>query len=1103
MSAGNNRSNMANGAQSALRLAGQVAHGFIDSKLTPLVIVAALLLGAFAILQTPREEEPQIVVPMLDVFVQMPGASSQEVAQRVSLPMEKLLREVPGVEYIYSISHPGLSTLIVRFYVGTKEEDAIVQIYNKLYSNFDRIPPGVAQPLIKIRSIDNVPIMALTLWGQNYDSYRLRRVAGELEDSLKKLEDISETTIIGGQPRQVRVVLDTQRLVAYGLTPGAVVGQLQKANTRGQAGSFTRDNREFQVEAGLFFTQAEDLKQAVVGVHAGRPVYLRDVVEKLEDGPAEPDNYVLFAKAKGSSGQIVNPDYPAVTITLAKRKGTNASVIAANVLQKVSDLRGYLLPQDLNVTVTRNYGETAKDKSDELLKHLFIATLSVTVLIAMALGWRESGVVLLAVPVTLALTLAIFCLLGYTLNRVTLFALIFSIGILVDDAIVVVENIVRHFRLPSNRGRSLVDVAVEAVDEVGNPTILATFAVIAAILPMAFVRGLMGPYMRPIPVGASAAMVFSLIVAFVVSPWAALRLLRHYAGGNGHEHHEAEGWTTRVYRMVMNPLVLDAKRRWLFLGGVVVLLLAAVAFVPLKWVRVKMLPFDNKSEFQVIIDMPDGTALEQTTRVAQTLGQYLAQQPEVTNYQIYSGTSGPYNFDGLVRHYFLRRQPNQADIQVNLLSRHDRKAQSHEIARRLRPELVKLAQAYGARVKVAEVPPGPPVLETLVAEVYGPDYKGQMQLASQIKQVFQQTRGVVDVDWYVEDPQTKYDLKVDLDKAALHGISAADVTRTLQIGLGGADAGLLHDPHSREDIPIRVRLSRADRSAIQDLANLKLPTPTGSQIALQEVTSLNQTTIDTSVYRKNLQPVVYVTGDVAGEEESPVYAIGKMSEAIDKLKLPDGYSVKQYKGTALPERTDRYSMKWDGEWHITVEVFRDLGLAFAAVLVLIYVLVVGWFKSFKTPLVIMAPIPLTLVGILPAHAMMGAFFTATSMIGFIAGAGIIVRNSIILVDFIELRHSQGMSLEEAVVDAGAVRFRPMLLTAAAVVVGASVILFDPIFQGLALSLMAGEVASTVLSRMAVPVLYYLSQKRKQVPPLHPHAPENIDKGEMPQCEVTQ
>ncbi len=1073
-----------------MRLAGRIAAGFIQSKLTPLAITAALLLGAFAVWQTPREEEPQIVVPMLDVFVQMPGASAAEVEQRVSVPMEKLLREVPGVEYIYSISHPGMSMVIVRFYVGTKEEDAIVKTYNKLYSNFDRIPPGVSQPIIKVRSIDDVPIMALTLWGPGYDAYRLRRVAGELEFQLKQLDDVSETKLIGGQPRQVRVVLDTQRLAAYGLTPGAVVDQLQGANQRAIAGSFARDNREFQVEAGRFFTSAEELRQVVVGVHDGRPVYLRDVVAGLDDGPAEPGDYVLFANAKGSArraaGQsTVTGEYPAVTITLAKRKGTNASVIAERVLDKVNSLRGYMLPADLNVTVTRNYGETAKEKSNELLKHLLIATLSVTLLIGVALGWRESGVVLVAIPVTLALTLAIFYFFGYTLNRVTLFALIFSIGILVDDAIVVVENIVRHFRLPENRGRALPHVAAEAVDEVGNPTILATFAVIAAILPMAFVRGLMGPYMRPIPVGASAAMIFSLIVAFVVSPWAALRLLRYYAEHEG-GHHEAEGWTTRLYRRLMNPLITDSRKRWMFLGGVVVLLLLAAALVPLKLVHVKMLPFDNKSEFQVIVDMPDGTTLEQTTSVARALGQHLAEQPEVTNYQIYAGTSGPYNFNGLVRHYFLRRGPNQADIQVNLLPKGERSAQSHEIARRLRPELVKIGQAYGARIKVSEVPPGPPVLQTLVAEIYGPDPKRQIEIAEQIKKVFQTTPGVVDVDWYVEDPQTKYDLKVNLDKAALHGVSAAAVTRTVQIALSGAEAGLLHLPDSREDVPVEVRLERASRSGVDQLQDLKLPSAGGGQVSLREVTDAQQGVIDTSEYHKNLRQVVYVTGDVSGQEESPVYAILKMKKQIEQMQLPEGYHLEQYMGTALPERTDRFSMKWDGEWHITVEVFRDLGLAFAAVLVLIYVLVVGWFRSFLTPLVIMAPIPLTLVGILPAHALMGAFFTATSMIGFIAGAGIIVRNSIILVDFIELRRAQGMPLEEAVVDAGAVRFRPMLLTAAAVVVGASVILFDPIFQGLALSLMAGEVASTLLSRMAVPVLYYLSQRGRapSATPLH-------------------
>jgi multidrug efflux pump subunit AcrB len=1060
-----------------LGLAGRIAHAFIVSKLTPLVIIGALLVGAFSIWQTPREEEPQIVVPMLDVFVQMPGASPAEIEQRVSVPMEKLLRELPGVEYLYSISHPGAALVIVRFKVGTKEEDAIVSTYNKLYSNFDLIPPGASQPLIKVRSIDNVPILALTLWGKNYDSYKLRAMAGEVEHQVKQLDDVSETAIIGGQPRQVRVVLDTARLAAYGLTPGAVVAQLGAANQRGAAGSFARDNREVQVEAGRFFTRPDELNQVVVGVHGGKPVYLRDVAEKLEDGPAEPDTYVMFANAKGADAKAPRGEFSAVTITVAKRKGTNASVIAENVLAKVQGLRGWTLPNDLNVSVTRNYGETAKDKSDELLKHLLIATLSVTLLIALALGWRESGVVLLAIPVTLALTLAIFYFYGYTLNRVTLFALIFSIGILVDDAIVVVENMVRHFRLQENRGRDLVDVAVEAVDEVGNPTILATFAVVAAILPMMFVRGLMGPYMRPIPVGASAAMLFSLIVAFVVSPWAALRLLRHYADSNGH-HHEAEGWTTRLYRRIMNPLILDGRKRAMFLVGVVVLLLMAVAFVPLKWVKVKMLPFDNKSEFQVIVNMPDGTTLEQTTRVAQALGQYLAQQPEVANYQIYSGTSGPYNFNGLVRHYYLRRQPNQADIQVNLLNRHERSAQSHEIARRLRPELDKIGRQFGARIEVAEVPPGPPVLQTLVAEIYGPDPQRRTEIAKQVKEVFRSTPGVVDVDWYVEDPQVKYDMKVDLDKAALNGVSAADVTRAVQMSLSGAEAGLLHVSGSREDVPIMVRLSRGSRSGIDELQNLKLPSASGGQVSLREVTNVEQTTIDPTAYRKNMRPVVYVTGDIAGGEESPVYAILEMKNTLARVKLPEGYALEQYFGTTLPEHTNRYGLKWDGEWHITVEVFRDLGLAFAAVLVLIYVLVVGWFRSFVTPLVIMAPIPLTLVGILPAHAMIGAFFTATSMIGFIAGAGIIVRNSIILVDFIELRREQGMTLEAAVVDAGAVRFRPMLLTAAAVVVGATVILFDPIFQGLAIALMAGEVASTVLSRMAVPVLYYMSQKRK-------------------------
>jgi len=683
----------------------------------------------------------------------------------------------------------------------------------------------------------------------------------------------------------------------------------------------------------------------------------------------------------------------------------------------------------------------------------------------------------LAIPVTLGLTLEIFYFLGYTLNRVTLFALIFSIGILVDDAIVIVENMVRHFRLPQNASRPVSEVAVEAIAEVGNPTILATFAVIAAILPMAFVRGLMGPYMRPIPVGASAAMLFSLMVAFIVSPWAVLRLLGSHLKHSEEALSRKEGLTTRLYRKIMSPLIHSVRSRWLFLGGIVFLLLLAAALVPLGLVLVKMLPFDNKSEFQVIVNMPDGTPLEETTRVAQALCSLLGQQSDVLNYQIYSGTSGPYNFNGLVRHYYLRRQVNQADIQVNLLPIKERKLQSHEIAKRLRPELVKIGSAYGARIQVSEVPPGPPVVQTLVAEIYGPDLAGQIDVARKVKDIFDATPGVVDTDWYLEDPQSKLVMHVDTAKAALHGIAVSDVAQAVAIAASGAQAGLVHIQSAREAVPVAVEFARPERSSQESLENIKLRSSDGSLVSLRELVTVQPATLDPSIYHKNLRRVIYVTGDVAGAEESPVYAILRMNRRLDKLKLAAGYTLARY-NAVQPESTDHYAMKWDGEWHITIEVFRDLGLAFAAVLILIYVLVVGWFRSFVVPLVIMAPIPLTLVGILPAHALTGAFFTATSMIGFIAGAGIIVRNSIILVDFIELRRSQGMPLDEAVIDAGAVRFRPMLLTAAAVVVGASVILSDPIFQGLALSLIAGEVASTLLSRLAVPVLYYMVHSRR-------------------------
>jgi multidrug efflux pump subunit AcrB len=1056
-----------------LGLAGRIAHAFLNSKLTPLFIVTALALGVLAVAVIPREEDPQILVPMLDIVTVMPGASPAEVEKRVSAPIEELVHQISGVEYVYSTSSPGQSLVIVRFLVGTPQEDALIKVYSKLYSNFDRLPPGVSQPMIKARSIDDVPVLALTLWGEHYDGYQLRALADEVQHNIEQIPDVSETSVIGGLPRTMRVVLSTVKLNAYGLSPMTIVGRLQAANASVQAGSFAENNQEVRVDAGNLFRSRQDLESVVVSVDHGRPVYLREVADQIIDGPSEPADYVRFGTTQASALAHQGPgQYPAVTITVAKRKGTNATDIANAVLRRVHEMQGVQIPRDVTVTTTRNYGDTAKAKSDELLAHLLLATLSVTLLIALFLGWRESGVVLLAIPVTLALTMAVFYFLGYTVNRVTLFALIFSIGILVDDAIVVVENIVRHFRLPENQIRSCSDVTVEAVAEVGNPTILATFGVLAAVLPMAFVRGLMGPYMRPIPAGAGAAMLFSLLVAFVVSPWAAMRLLGRHLGGARVLEPDHENWRTRLYRKVMTPLIASGRNRLLFFASVVALLLISVALVPLGLVRVKMLPFDNKSELQVVINMPDGTPLEQTERVAQALGNTLSTQPDVLNYQTYAGTSGPYNFNGLVRHYYMRRMPNQADIQVNLLPAKERHEQSHTIAKRLRPLLDAIGNQYGARIQVSEVPPGPPVLQTLVAEVYGPDLGGQIEVADQIKLIFQHTPGVVDTDWYMEDPQPQLMIRVDEVKAAQHGIAVVDVARALALATSGMQVGLLHGDTTREPVPTIVELDRPDRSSEQALENIHLPGADGSMVSLRDLVMIDHETIEHSIYHKNLKRVVYVTGDVAGAEESPVYVILKMNRQLDQLKLPAGYTLARY-NAMQPESTAHYSMKWDGEWQITIEVFRDLGLAFAAVLVLIYVLVVGWFRSFIVPLIIMAPIPLTLVGILPAHALMGAFFTATSMIGFIAGAGIIVRNSIILVDFIELRRRQGAPLGEAVIDAGAIRFRPMLLTAAAVAVGASVILTDPIFQGLAVSLIAGAVASTFLSWPTIPLLYYM------------------------------
>jgi multidrug efflux pump subunit AcrB len=1051
-------------------IAGRLAAAFIHSKLTPLVVIVSLLLGVYAVLALPREEEPQIVVPMIDVFVDMPGVPAGEIEQRVTRPIEKWLWEVPGVEYLYSTSSRGRAMVVVRFLVGQDEERALVRLNEKLAANAALLPPGASAPLIQRRSIDDVPVMALTLWGAAYDDVQLRQMAGQLRDTLTEVPDVSEVAIIGGRSRRVTIDLDPAALAARRLDPLSVQQALARANVRTTSAAMVHDNRVTPADAGASLTSLDEVRDVVVGQADGGPIHLGDVAS-IADGGGEPADYVMHYPAPGQA-------FPAVTLAIAKRKGTNAIELTRAIERKIDTIRGYLLPSDLQVSVTRNYGETASQKSTELLWHMLLAIVSVSALIWLVLGRRESAVVLTAIPVTLALTLFVYYLYGYTLNRITLFALIFSIGILVDDAIVVVENIVRHARLAGD-GEDLAAIAIRAVGEVGNPTILATLTVIAAILPMAFVGGLMGPYMRPIPVGASAAMLFSLAVAFIVTPWAAVRLLPHAAA---HDDGREDRFTA-LYRRFMRSLIAGRWNRLAFLGGVAALLIAAAALVPLGIVTVKMLPFDNKSELQVVVHMPEDAPLEATAGVAATLAADALHDEAVASVQSYSGTSSPYTFNGLVRHYFLRRQTNLADLQVQLVSGDRRHDQSHAIAKRLRARLDPLAARLGAGIQVIEVPPGPPVLQTLVAEVYGPDASRRLELAREVRATFERTAGVVDVDWYVASPQREWRLDVDADKAAAAGLSSADVAAIVRMAGDGAAAGLLHVPEAREDVPIVLRLPRPQRGSLDALQSLRLGP---SSVAIGEVTSAELALVEPSVYHKNLLPVTYVTGDVAGSIESPVYAILQMNRALSALRLPEGYDL-EILNTHQPFDSSRYAMKWDGEWHITYEVFRDLGIAFAAVLVLIYVLVVGWFESFTTPVSIMLAIPFSLVGILPAHAALGAFFTATSMIGFIAGAGIVVRNSIILVDFIELRVKDGMPLDEAVVDAGAVRFRPMALTAAAVIAGSAVILFDPIFQGLAISLMAGEVASLLLSRMTVPITYYLTHRGRAAASARPVA----------------
>lgn len=1080
-------------------LSGRIAALFIDSKLTPLIMVGALVLGLFAVIGTPREEEPQIVVPMADVWLPFPGASAKVVEEQLTKPFERKLSEIKGVEYVYSISRPSGALIIVRFYVGQPMEQSLVDLYDKLMSNQDLLPPGAEPFLVKPKDVNDVPIVTLTLSSERYGDFELHSLAEQVLEEVKKVSGTSAGFIVGGRPRELGIRLDSSRLKAYGLTPLQVANVVRGENHALPTGRFDSRNQSVLVETGRFIRSREDLEALVVGVSERRPVYLRQVAE-VTDGPAEATSYAWFGQglAAGRSSLMkreaqeglrdtlheerFTEEEPAVTVAIAKQVGVNAVTVAADVIRKVDDMKGLVIPSDVRVTVTRDYGETAQEKADELLWHLFIAVVAVVIFLGVALGLRPALVVSIAIPLTLALTLFTSMVIGYTINRVTLFALIFSIGILVDDAIVVVENTYRHLKM---RHASHHEASITAVDEVGNPTILATFTVIAALLPMAFVSGLMGPYMRPIPVNASIAMLFSLLVAFVVIPWFCRTCYRPGAAVAGIEHEGDErGLTARIYRRVLSPLLTRPILAYAFLAMVALLLIASTLLFYTRHVVVKMLPFDNKSEIQLVIDMPEGTTLEETARVAQALTRYVRAVPEVRDYQAYVGTASPFNFSGLVRHYYLRELPHEADIQINLVAKHRRDAQSHEIARRIRPSVREIAREFGANVKIVEVPPGPPVQSVLVAEVYGPDYNRQLAVAREIRTLFESTSGVVDVDDYIEADHVKYVFTIDRAKAALAGIPSHDIVHTLRMALQGSKIGLVHIPQEKSPVPIVLRLPLAERTGLEHLGEIGMRTSTGGIVQLSELLNIEKTVQDKAIYHKNQKPVVYVLADVGGpgaeQAESPVYGVLGVGKKVEEFRPAEGHQIEQYY-TSQPWSEEKIAMKWDGEWHITYETFRDMGIAFAMAMLLIYLLIVGQFQSFITPLIIMAPIPLTLIGILPGHWLTGSYFTATSMIGFIALAGIIVRNSILLVDFIQLQERAGVSLSEAVIKAGVIRTRPIVLTAAALMVGAFVIILDPIFQGLAVSLLFGVGASTVLTLVVIPVLYYHMMGRPDGP----------------------
>ena len=1063
-------------------LAGKIAQAFIDSKLTLLLMVAFVAIGVYGVWLTPSEEEPQIDVPMADIFVGYPGASPLEVENRIAIPLEKILSNISGVEYVYSTSMPQQAMVSARFYVGQDVEESLVRLYNEIMKFMDTKPGPVTMPLIKTRSINDVPIVTLTLWSETFSDYELRRVAQVLDNDIKSITDVAETKIHGGRSRTVEIVLDKSKMAALSVDPLRIAQIIQAANSEFKSGSFTRNDQEFLVQTGNFLENAEDVGNLVLDVRQGDPILLRDVAE-IKDGPGEPANYVSYSPGPVSAredGLNAGSSYPAVTLSVAKRQGADAMAIAEQIDRMVEELRGSVITSQINVETTRNYGETATDKVNTLLIHLLVAVLSVSFVVFLAMGWRGALVVFISVPITFALTLFFYYMYDYTLNRITLFALVFVTGIVVDNSIIVAENMHRHFKM---RNLPIKQAAIYSINEVGNPAILATFTVIAAVIPMAFVSGLMGPYMSPIAIGATVAMILSLIISLIATPWLGYRLLRaarvhsgSSSSGKGYKLEETIIY--KVYDKTMRPLMQSTWKRWVFLLGTALFLLATLVLFYTRSVEVKMLPFDNKNEVQLIIDMPEGTTLERTEAVAQEVGLALLEIPEVYDYQTYSGTNAPINFNGLVRSYDMRQSSNVADIQVNLVDKSQRSDQSHDIAKRMRPIVQKVGEKYGANVKVVEVPPGPPVLSTLVAEVYGPNLDMQRDLGRQIRKIFSDTPGIVDTDWMVEEEQTEFRFEVLRNKAAMLGIMPKQLSESLGMILGQHPVSSLYDENEASLVPVKMKLSEAGRSGVDELGGLHVQSQSGAMVPVTDLVQVNETTLEKSIHRKNQRRVIYVTAEVAGEIESPVYAILDAQDDIDELPLPAGYSMEQqYAGQ--PFTSENLTVKWDGEWQITLEVFRDLGIAFAVVLVIIYILIVGWFQDFGVPIIMMIAIPLSLIGILLGHWVAGAFFTATSMIGLIALAGIMVRNSVLLIDFVQISLNEGNSLEDAVVEAGAVRTMPILLTAGTVVIGAIVILFDPIFQGLAISLMGGAIASTALTLITVPLIYFMANKHRR------------------------